>query len=217
MPLRTEHVEVGTRVSYEDTANLRREGRVLEILEDGREFVVEWDPAFQFPAHDLTGPITGTTSDLCQHGWHIVTDLPGNPFDGADIIISYTRADAIRDGVLVPTPDLVPDEPDFARDAGWAVPVALTTAVANLAIPTQWERDRAQDVKGRLWDVLRMAATYGARRDANEWLFPCIFLLGSAAERQLPRAGRKTLHLKAVIGPDDDGSPVLTIMLPEED
>lgn len=211
MPLRTDHVEVGTRVSYEDAANPRREGRVVAIYDDGLQYGVEWDEAYRFD------DVAATTSDLRQHGWYVLADLPGNPFDGAEIIASYTRTDAIRDGVLVPTPDLVPDEPDFARDAGWAVPVALTTAVANLAIPTQWERERAQDVKGRLWDVLRMAATYGARRDANEWLFPCIFLLGSAAERQLPRAGRKTLHLKAVIGPDDDGSPVLTIMLRDED
>jgi hypothetical protein len=63
-------------------------------------------------------------------------------FDQADLIHRYTRADAIRDGVLI-------DVSVVAREAGVRYPVALTRAV--------WERCVAvppgvlcQDEAGRL-------------------------------------------------------------------
>lgn len=254
MPIRLDLVEVGMRVAYEDRANPRREGRVVEIvklggetpgglpLPSGVEYRIRWDDIpDQFDdsiverasALIRSGTPQGkawrqaiaeareTTSDLRQHGWTMLADLPGNPFDGADVVSVYTRGDAIRDGVLVPTLDLVPDEPDFAREAGWAVPVALTAAVANIVIPTEREaRDYHQDVKGRLWDLLHMAAMYGARRDASEVVFPCIFWLAGpdrVAAGLVERAQQKRLRFKTTIGPGDEGDPVATIMLPEED
>jgi hypothetical protein len=67
-------------------------------------------------------------------------------FEEADLIHSYTRADALRDGVLI-------DVSPTAREAGIRYPVAVTRAV--------WERCVAvppgvtcQDEAGRLWDVL---------------------------------------------------------------
>ena len=67
-------------------------------------------------------------------------------FEHADRIHRYTRADAIRDGVLI-------DVSAVAREAGIRYPVALTRAV--------WERCLAvppgvlcQDEAGRLWDVV---------------------------------------------------------------
>jgi hypothetical protein len=67
-------------------------------------------------------------------------------FEEADLIHSYTRADALRDGVLV-------DVSATAREAGLRHPVALTRAA--------WERCvtvppgvLCQDEAGRLWDVL---------------------------------------------------------------
>src|SRR5438270_6898225 len=67
-------------------------------------------------------------------------------FDDAELIYRNTRADAIRDGVLI-------DVSAVAREAGIRYPVALTRAV--------WERCVAvppgvlcQDEAGRLWDVV---------------------------------------------------------------
>jgi hypothetical protein len=69
-------------------------------------------------------------------------------FDDEDLIHRYTRADALRDGVLV-------DVSQTAREAGFKFPVALTRAA--------WERCVAvppgvvcQDEAGRLWDLLTM-------------------------------------------------------------
>lgn len=57
-----EQVTVGeTRVAYEDQANPRREGTVVEIaLALGGQFVIRWDDG----GFDL--------SDLRQHGWSLV-------------------------------------------------------------------------------------------------------------------------------------------------
>jgi hypothetical protein len=67
-------------------------------------------------------------------------------FDNADLIHRYTRADALRDGVLI-------DVSTTAREVGIRYPVALTRAV--------WEKCVAvppgvacQDEAGRLWDVV---------------------------------------------------------------
>lgn len=128
-------------------------------------------------------------------------------------ISTYSRKEAIEDGMLVPTTDLVPDEPDFAKQAGWKVPVALTTTVADLCIPTERELAKGQSVKGRLWDVLNMARMYGGR-DTDTVFYPCIFWV--SGRDQFQGAGSRTVHLKAVIGPGDTMDPVLTIMMGNE-
>lgn len=225
MPITATEIRPGTRVAYEDAANPRRTGTVTDSC-GADQYRVAWDfddddaPCIACGAsgaHEYGCVVGETITDLRQTGWVELADMPGSPFDGADIVSRYMRADAIRDGVLVPTSDLVPDEPDFARSAGFVVPVALTSAVAALVVPTEWETARHQDVKGRLWDVLSMARLYARRTAADESLFPCIFVLGTASERHISRAGRKTLTLKTVVSGGDDGEPVITISLPHED
>jgi hypothetical protein len=54
-----------------------------------------------------------------------------NPFEDAPVIFSYTRAQAIEDGVLV-------DLTDWAKETGFKVPVACTAAVWNgYVVPPQ--------------------------------------------------------------------------------
>jgi len=71
-----------------------------------------------------------------------------------NVISTYTRAQAIDDGVLI-------DAGAMAREAGFKWPVALTSAVwADCAA---WSEDdnrqqAYQDESGRLWDVLFMAS-----------------------------------------------------------
>ncbi len=158
--------------------------------------------------------------DVRDSGGMGVQFVPANDATAAMIdffgppISSYSRKQAIGDGVLVPTTDLVPDEPDFTKQAGWKVPVALTSALADLVIPNEREqRELAQSVKGRLWDVLSMARMY-APRDGDTAYFPCILLVRGRKDRD----GRtKDFRLKAVIGPGDDLEPVMTVMFENED
>src|SRR5262245_52782605 len=80
-------------------------------------------------------------------------------FEEADLIHRYSRADALRDGMLI-------DVRATAREAGLRWPVALTRAA--------WERCvsvppgvACQDEAGRLWDVLWMLRCAIARQDGG--------------------------------------------------
>jgi hypothetical protein len=126
-------------------------------------------------------------------------------FEHNDLIHSYSRADAIRDGVLI-------DVSANAREAGFRFPVALTAAVwaQCVAVPPGV---MCQDEAGRLWDVLTMLrfAIRGSNDSAREVRFG-VHVRSDNRERIPPR-----VRLKSVCGPGDHGEPVLTVMLPDED
>lgn len=126
-----------------------------------------------------------------------------------DVIYSYTRAQAIEDGVLV-------DVSETAREAGIRLQVVVTCAVWDRYI--SWDdsdtgKQSYQNESGRLWDVawmLRMAINSCRDESAVRYRLHVI-----------PRDGRskkpKLIQLKAVIHGGDDGEPVITVMLPTED
>ena len=120
-----------------------------------------------------------------------------------EVIYAYTRKQAIEDGVLI-------DVSERAQEAGFRVPVALTTAAwAECVSVAHGLSD--QDETGRLWDVLWMCRFYASQHQAGgpEILFRLVVK---------KRAGKlEKVMLKAICGPDDDGSPCVTIMLPNED
>jgi hypothetical protein len=128
-----------------------------------------------------------------------------------EVIQSYSRAQAIEDGILV-------DVTSTANEAGFKVPVALTRAVSEDCVA--WEETDTrrhgvpQDESGRLWDVLWLAslATRKARSGDIQALVELL---------RVPRHGRGRLPsrvtLVAEIGPGDEGEPVITILWPGED
>ncbi len=133
-----------------------------------------------------------------------VTDIFG------PTIHSYTRAQAIDDGILI-------DVSEIAKESGFKFPVALTRAAWEDCVA--WnddcnKRQTYQDESGRLWDVLQMLHfAIKCSRDSNpEMLFKL---------SRVPRGGRcrlaRDVTLKSIIGPGDTPEPVLTIMLPNED
>ena len=131
------------------------------------------------------------------------------PFFG-EVISAYTRAQALADGVLI-------DAGPMAREAGFRWPVAVTAAAWEDCVAwseRDCDRQTHQDQSGRLWDVLFMAA-YAARANAEagpELRFELY---------RVSRDGRSTeaelTTLKLIVGPGDDGEPVMTILLPNED
>jgi hypothetical protein len=138
---------------------------------------------------------------------------PGNPFDGAPIIHSYLRAQALADGELV-------DVTKTAREAGFRCPVAVTRAVLLLIEDIPASRKGIEDVQGRLWDVLWMAYVRARCNPYKDRLhYP--LQLTRAALRDTARGPRKVLvrdlWLKLVIGPGDDGQAVITLMLTDQD
>lgn len=119
-----------------------------------------------------------------------------------EIIFSYTRAQAIADGVLV-------DVSQLASEAGFRIPVAMTHAAWCESVEVT-ERDLCQDETGRLWDVLAVLRFEAARAGHKSLLYFEVYV---SKEGKPPRPVR----LKAHCGPGDDGEPVLTVMLPDED
>ena len=127
------------------------------------------------------------------------------------VIHTYTRAEALADGVLV-------DVTATAKEAGFKVPTAVTASVFNECIEwTEEDADQSrtyQDQAGRLWDVLYLAAVKARSlrdRRQNQLLYEL---------HVVPRPGHdhpRLRTLKLVIGPGDDAEPVATIMLPNED
>ncbi len=126
---------------------------------------------------------------------------PTHPlFTHKDVIFTYTRVQAIEDGVLV-------DVTHIAQEAGFVWPVAVTAAVWALIhdIPPRFQG--IQDVEGRLWDVVWSASCAARRNAGTQTLY-----------RLILHHGRKTYAtLKMVAGPGDAGEPVITLMLPHED
>lgn len=117
-------------------------------------------------------------------------------------IHTYTREQALADGVLV-------DATARAKDVGFRIPVALTTGAWAECVRVLRDDDRREE-EARLWDVLSMLrfVIELARGDTRELAFRVCVQNESDAD---------LVDLKAVCGPDDDGSPCLTEMLPDED
>jgi len=116
-----------------------------------------------------------------------------------EVIFSYSRKQAIEDGVLV-------DVSDWASPremmGGFTIPVAMTAAVWALVEAPEKSHE---DTRGRAHDVLWMAQLAARRNlDTDRTAFT-VLINGKEADL--------VLH----VGPGDDGEPVATIMLPGED
>lgn len=125
-------------------------------------------------------------------------------FKDAEVISAYTRAQAIEDGFLV-------DITEFAREAGFKVPVAVTSGVFSILEPSEELKADGQDLKGRMWDmlwILRIAIR------KSHWTDTTVF-----APLMIKTAGGKPEPVKmwAKAGPGDTMDMVITIMLEGED
>ena len=124
-------------------------------------------------------------------------------FTKADIIVRYTRAEAIADGVLI-------DLSELGKEAGFKYPIAITQGVNsilnNLECP-------GQDFDGRAWDALTILKYEIKRQQGDIINFAPLFL-------------KKAKNGKIVLRPEkfyarchagDNLEPVITIMLIGED
>ena len=123
-------------------------------------------------------------------------------------LISYSRAQALEDGVLV-------DVSETAKEAGFRLPVAVTAAL--WADINDIPEGSGQDTTGRLWDVLWMGVNAIRRAVATN---PEIDTVRYQLILSLPEdpPGQEVLYtIKSVVGPGDDLAPVITLMQPNED
>ena len=124
----------------------------------------------------------------------------------AEVISTYTREQAIDDGVLV-------DVSQLAQEAGFIVPVAMTSEAWRKCVYWPTDYGSHQDETGRLWDVLYLAflAMKRAKSGGTQLIYKllCIPADGSSLDAL-------EVELKLISGPGDDGEHVITIMLPNE-
>jgi hypothetical protein len=127
----------------------------------------------------------------------------GSPF--GDVIYSYTRAQAVADGLQV-------EVSKVAEETGIRFPVFLTRAVydAYVTVPPEVA---GQDEAGRLWDVLWLLRFAIRKAQAGQARLP--FALYVRNDNHRPRL----VKLVAMCGPldIDDQAPTITVMLPTED
>ena len=128
-----------------------------------------------------------------------------NPFEGAPIIYSYSRKQAIEDGVLV-------DLTEWAKPVGFIISVACTAAVWHQYVEPQknskalgeCERVRAHVL---LWTLYRHISKQTG--DVGLLMFDVNYLNDAGKQ--------ETIKLKVICGPGDKGEAVLTVMEPNED
>ena len=146
-----------------------------------------------------------------------------NPFDNAEVISRYSRAQAIEDGVLVDVTNAT--DKDGGRLNPFKFPVALTRAAYEETVATggEWrpaadgsedeelQLPGCQDAGGRLWDVLHLCVCAGKRAGRSDRAHFQVSVLVDGVRK------RKTVRLWSLCGPGDQGEPVITIMLEGED
>ena len=134
------------------------------------------------------------------------------------VISSYTRADALADGMLV-------DGAEMAQEAGFVIPVAVTRSVWDECVdwPEESEQGFGQSIDGRLWDVLFMAhwKIKSSREQSEDLLYQLNVIPKDTKAETITEiddfTGAKLTTLKINIGPGDNAEPVITIMQPNED
>lgn len=128
-------------------------------------------------------------------------EISHTDFTESDVIWSYSRAEAVADGVLI-------DVSELAREAGFRYPVALTSAAWHDCVAVA-STDHVHDETGRLWDVLNVLRyVVKMNPDRSEIRF-CVDVADE--NEHVTR-----VWLKCQCGFGDDPEPVLTVMLPEE-
>lgn len=118
--------------------------------------------------------------------------MSDNPF--GEVISSYTRAQAIEDGVLI-------DVTETARKAGFKFHTVITADVDALCNDVG---DSGEDYAGRLWDILFVANRLARSVSGDRFNFKVSF---AGEDHDL------WMHC----GPGDNAEPVITIMLKGED
>lgn len=114
-------------------------------------------------------------------------------FGDCKVISIYLRAQALEDGVLV-------DVTEWAQGL-FKVPVALTSALWGTL--EQVPEDSGEDIRGRVYDVLFLAALSAKRAFESRISFQVL-------------VNPKMLTLVMEIGPGDEGEAVITIGFPED-
>jgi hypothetical protein len=97
----------------------------------------------------------------------------------------------------------------MASEAGFTVHLALTACAWGTAVDVPPQLRGLQDETGRLWDVLMvLRRAIAGKPDGDRVDFQVLVFDG---------ARHRPVDLYALIGPGDEGEPIVTVLLPHED
>lgn len=125
--------------------------------------------------------------------------------DDFNLIYSFTRTMALESGVLI-------DVTNQAKEAGFKFHTVVTDNLFHsYIVPPAGLEGEGQSIEGRLHDVffVLLAAIRSSKAATDYAEIDVLFLM--APDRQ------EKVKVIAVVGPGDEGEPVLTIMLPGDD
>lgn len=129
-----------------------------------------------------------------------------NDLFGGFVVSSYSRAQALEDGVLV-------DITHIAKQAGFKFPTVVSQALWALIEPSPELMFHGESKDSRIWDVCFMAGhAMRAVRKSSQADFK-VFLRQNKRNSE----DKDTYDCYIVCGPGDTAEPVLTIMLKGED
>ncbi|MED2737086.1 DUF6573 family protein [Bacillus toyonensis] len=116
-------------------------------------------------------------------------------------IHTYTRAEALADGSLI-------DISNTAKDADITVPIAVTKSVFNYIVDNEAEKD-PKLMYMKTYDICSMLV-YAAKRFPSRYevIYPIV---------RICNGEESDVNLKATILEGDNGEPVFTVSLPNED
>lgn len=119
-----------------------------------------------------------------------------------EVISTYTRAQAIEDGVLV---DMNQKEFNEISRQHYKYPIACTIEVFSIMEKVVTAKNSTCDYKGIWHDVCWIARS------------PLAKVVDETTRLFQVKIGRKKHIMKMVCGPNDDMSPCLTVMLKDQD
>ena len=125
-------------------------------------------------------------------------------------ISTYTRAQAIEDGALVNLMGFFSTHDDVASVCRqhYKFPIACTAAVFDIMQKAVENPRYCNDYAGIVHDMLWMSKIMKRQIDESTVMFRVI-IAGAGQQRNY--------DFKLAVGPGDQGEPVITIMMPDED
>jgi len=144
-------------------------------------------------------------------------------FENFELISSYSRAQAIADGVLIDLTHAKDAQGQRLSPFKWPIAITQTAFSEAIAAGGEWvagppgdswanlKLPGCQDCAGRMWDLFWMLKCAIDRSAGGDTVRFAVSVLVDGVKK------RETVHLKALCGPGDDAEPVITIMLPDED
>jgi hypothetical protein len=128
-------------------------------------------------------------------------------FSQENLVYRYTREQAIQDGILK-------DITLYGAEFGFKVPLSITAGAWSKCVSVPAELVAEQDERGRLSDLLFLAACEARKnKKCSTVFFQGIFKNRVMEDDEYP----EPVMLKLMIHPGDHMEPVATILLEHED